>query len=159
MSTIFRTNTFDWLCLCCSHSITLRHSPPLLGRTDFRAIAELAIFKGRMEQDDIEQVEMHLMQKHGILSTKEKVAYIAKENSNRSKPINIESHWQEDEWARQAHALIDQSPPWKLVSDPIPLRVAASHPTVVWQRVSQITGAPMRIARIGAKKSNGSSDW
>jgi hypothetical protein len=112
-----------------------------------------------MEQDDIERVETYLMEKHGILSTKEKVDYIARENSNRSKPINIESHWQEDEWARQAHALIEQRPPWKLVSEPIPLRVLANHPTVVWQRVSQITGVPMRISRIGAKKSNGSSDW
>jgi hypothetical protein len=80
-----------------------------------------------MEQDDIEQVETYLMEKHGILSTKEKVDYIARENSNRSEPI--------------------------------PLRVLANHPTVVWQRVSQITGVPMRISRIGAKKSNGSSDW
>eukprot|EP00985_Skeletonema_marinoi_P026203 scaffold20114_cov178-Skeletonema_marinoi.AAC.2 len=129
------------------------------GESGQGAIAELAIFKGRMEQDDIEQVEKHLMEKHGILSAKEKVEYITKENSNRSKPINIESHWQEDEWTRQAHALIDQRPPWKLVSEPIPLRVLANHPTVVWQRVSQITGVPMRIARIGARKSNGSSDW
>ena len=124
-----------------------------------RAIAELAIFKGRMEEDDIEQVEKFLMEKHGILSATEKVDYITKENSKRSKQINIESHWQEDEWTRQAHALIDQRPPWKLVSEPIPLRVLANHPTVVWQRVSQITGAPVRIARIGARKSNGSSDW
>lgn len=126
---------------------------------DYRAIAELAIFKGRMEQVDIEQIEKHLMEKHGILSTAEKVDFIAKENKSRSNPISIENHWQEDEWSRQAHALIDQRSPWTMVSEPIPLRVLANHPTVVWQRFSPITGVPIRTARIGARKSNGSSDW
>ena len=125
----------------------------------FRAIAELAIFKGRMDDADIEQIESHLMKKHGLLTAKEKVEYCRKENSNLSKPINIEDHWQEDDWSRQAHALIDQRPPWKLVSEPIPLRVLANHPSVVWKGVSSITGVPLRITRIGAKKSNGSSDW
>ena len=98
---------------------------------------------------------------HGLLSVQEKKDFFAKEKekSNRTKPLKIGSHLQEDEWRRQAHALIKQQRPWKLEGAAVPLRVAANHPSLAWQRTNDITGAPVRISRIGAKRSNGSSDW
>jgi len=122
------------------------------------AIAELAVFKGRMEESDIEKLEKYLMAKHGLLSVKEKRAFVAKENSTRMKPLKIECHLQEDEFRRQAHGLIEQRRPWNL-EGVIPLRAAANHPSVAWHRTNEITGTPIRISRIGAKNSNGSSDW
>lgn len=122
------------------------------------AIAELAVFKGRMDESDIEKLETYFMKKHGILSVQEKKDFVAKENSKRLKHLNIECHLQEDEWRRQAHALIEQRRPWDL-EGAVPLRVAANHQSVAWHRVNDITGAPVRISRIGAKNSNGSSDW
>ena len=123
------------------------------------SIAELAVFKGRMSDCDIDKLEKYLMKKHGILSVQEKREFIAKENETRMKPINIECHIQEDEWRRQAHALITQRRPWNLDGMSVPLRVAANHHSVAWRRTNDITGQPVRITRIGAKNSNGSSDW
>lgn len=122
------------------------------------AIAELAVFKGRMDDCDIEKLEKYLMKKHGILSIQEKKDFVANENSKREKPLNIECHLEEDEFRRQAHALIEQQRPWDL-EGAIPLRAATNHHSVAWHRTNEITGAPMRITRIGAKNSNGSSDW
>jgi len=122
------------------------------------AIAELAVFKGRMDDSDIETLEKYLMAKHGILSVKEKQDFMTKENSTRMKPLRVECDLQEDEWKRQAHALIEQRRPWNL-EGVVPLRVAANHPSVAWHRTNEITGAPVKISRIGAKNSNGSSDW
>ena len=122
------------------------------------SISELAVFKGRMDDVDIVQIESYLMKKHGLLSVDEKRAFVAKENSTRMKPLNIECHLQEDEWKREAHAFIEQRRPWKMEGR-VPLRVAANHPSVAWHRTNDITGGPVRITRIGAKNSNGSSDW
>ena len=130
------------------------------GESGQGSIAELAVFKGRMPDCDIEVLEKYLMKKHGLLSVQEKKDYIAKENSNRMKPLDIEvCHLQEDEWKRHAHALIEQRRPWKLDGLNVPLRVAANHHSVAWRRTNDITGQRMRITRIGAKNSNGSSDW
>ncbi|KAL3793330.1 hypothetical protein HJC23_003840 [Cyclotella cryptica] len=123
------------------------------------AISELAVFKGRLELSDITTLENYLMKKHGILSVEEQRKFISSKNATRSTPIQIKSHWEEDEWRRQAHALIAQRPPWDLVGKPVPLRVAANHSSVAWQRVDEITGTPMRVSRIGHKTGNGSSDW
>ena len=120
------------------------------------AIAELAVFKGRMEDSDIEELEKYLMQKHGLLSVKEKNEILSKANG---KQINTDCHIQEDEWRRQAHALLEQRHPWNVEGSAVPLRVAANHPSVAWHRTNGITGAPIKISRIGAKKSTGSSDW
>ncbi|KAL9191319.1 hypothetical protein ACHAXT_001025 [Thalassiosira profunda] len=121
------------------------------------AIAELAVFKGRLCDADIETIEGHLMAKHGILSVDEKRAFVAEKNKNRAKPLSIECHIQEDEWKRQAHAFIEQRRPWKLKGK-IPLRAATNHHSVAWHRTNDITGAPVRIPRNGAKNA-GSSDW
>ena len=130
------------------------------GESGQGSIAELVVFKGRMPDCDIELLEKYLMKKHGLLSVQEKKDYIAKENSNRMKPLDIEAcHLQEDEWKRHVHALIEQRRPWKLDGLNVPLRVAANHHSVAWRRTNDITGQRMRITRIGAKNSNGSSDW
>lgn len=123
------------------------------------AIAELCVFNGRMEQPDIERLETFLMAKHGILSVKEKLKFVADENSPRMKPINTDCHLEEDGWRRQAHQLIEQDRPWDIDGMSVPLRVAANHHSVAWERANVITGLPIRVSRIGAKKSNGSSDW
>jgi hypothetical protein len=123
------------------------------------AIAEIAVFKGRLDECDIMKLEQHLMEKHGILSVEEREQFVARENSNRMKPINIACHLQEDEWRRQAHALIEQRSPWTLEGSAVPLRVAANHHSVAWHRTNEITGSKVKTARIGAKNSNGSSDW
>lgn len=123
------------------------------------AISELAVFKGRLDLSDITTLESYLMKKHGILSAQEQKNFIADQNNNRTKPIQIGNRWEEDEWRRQAHALIVQRPPWDLDGKPVPLRVAANNNSVAWQRVDDITGAPLRVPRIGHKTGNGSSDW
>ncbi len=123
------------------------------------AIAELAVFKGRLDERDIKKLEKYLMDKHGILSVEEREKFVASENSARMKPINIACHLQEDEWRRQAHALIEQRSPWTIDGSSVPLRVAANHPSVAWHRTNEITGSQIKTARIGAKNSNGSSDW
>jgi hypothetical protein len=123
------------------------------------AISELAVFKGRMHLSDITKIESYLMKKHGIPSVQSQKEFVAVENESRSKPICIGDQWEEDEWRRQAHALISQRPPWDLDGEPVPLRVAANHNSVAWQRVDEITGTPLRVSRIGHKNGNGSSDW
>ena len=123
------------------------------------AISELAVFKGRMDLSDITMLESYLMKKHGIPSVKWRSEFISSQNKSRLQPIRIGNQWEEDEWKRQANALISQRPPWDLVGDPVPLRVAANHHTVAWQRADCITGTPLRVSRIGHKLGNGSSDW
>jgi hypothetical protein len=123
------------------------------------AISELAVFKGRMDLSDVKRLENYLMKKHGIVSAQKQRDFIANKQKARSKPIKIGNRWEEDEWRRQAHALITQRQPWDLVGDPVPLRVASNHNSVAWQRVDDISGMPMRVSRIGHKTGNGSSDW
>jgi len=122
------------------------------------AIAELAVFKGRMDDIDIMKLEKNLMKKHGILSVEEMKEFVAGENSTRMKPLNIDCPMKEDEWRRQAHALIEHR--WPADSEEsMPLRVAANHRSVAWRRTHEITGSPIMIQRIGTKNGNGSSDW
>jgi hypothetical protein len=122
------------------------------------AIAEIAIFKGRMDDSDISKLEKHLMKKHGILSVEEMKEFVAGENRTRMKPLNIDCHLKEDEWRRQAHALIEHR--WQADSEEsMPLRVAANHHSVAWRRTNEVTGSPIMTQRIGTKNGNGSSDW
>lgn len=122
------------------------------------AIAELAVFKGRMDNIDIIKLEKNLMKKHGILSVEEMKEFVAGENSTRMKPLNIDCPMKEDEWRRQVHALIEHR--WPADSEEsMPLRVAANHHSVAWRRTNEITGSPIMIQRIGTKHGNGSSDW
>lgn len=106
------------------------------------AISELAVFKGRMPLRDIERMEKYLMKKHGI-----------------SPCVEPNERWQEDEWRRQAYALIAQPPPFRMTGDPVPLRVAANHRSVAWYRKCDVTGKEVAVGRIGCKYGKGSSDW
>ena len=147
--TIGSDHQFD-MSLCCGGDVD--------GECGQGAISEIAIFKGRMDIADIVKLEQYLMKKHGILSTEEMNNFIDGENSNRLKPIDINCQVKEDEWRRQAHAMMEQSLPWN-VEGPIPLRVATNHHSVAWRRTNEITGSTINIQRIGTKHGTGSSDW
>jgi hypothetical protein len=147
--TIGSDHQFD-MSLCCGGDVD--------GDCGQGAIAEIAIFKGRMDITDIVTLEQYLMKKHGILSTEERKHFVDGENRNRLKPIDINCQVKEDEWKRQAHAMIEQSLPWN-VEGPIPLRVATNHHSVAWRRTNEITGSTINIQRIGTKHGTGSSDW
>ena len=114
------------------------------------AISEIAVFKGRLSIEDLFAMETYLMNKHGINK-----AIALNEREERTQI----SSWQEDEWVRHAHALIVQPPPFNYVGNPIPLHILANHRSVAWHRKNEVTGAVMRVFRIGSKYSNGSSDW
>uniref|UniRef100_A0A6U6EXI8 Uncharacterized protein n=1 Tax=Odontella aurita TaxID=265563 RepID=A0A6U6EXI8_9STRA len=116
------------------------------------AVAELAVFKGRLDERDMERVERYLMERHGIEPNTTSSAAAA------SSPSMTEAHL-EDEHSRQAHALIAQPPPYKVRGDPVPLRAAARHPSVAWHRTCEVTGMNIDVSRIGSKVSKGSSDW
>jgi len=123
------------------------------------SISELAVFRGRLGPSDLERVESHLMGRHGILTAAGRSDRL-RQSAGDSLAGGTDCGLREDDWTRQANALIVQRRPWRLVSDPrVPLRVAANHPSVSWRRRSGITGDEVRVARIGARSSNGSSDW
>jgi len=109
------------------------------------AISELAVFKGRLADSDIEQLEGYLMRKHGIA---------------QPKPSERATLVRQDEWKRQGRALITQPQPWSIrVPSGIPLPIMARDRDVAWHRINSVTGKAVRVSRIGSKFSNGSSDW
>ena len=123
------------------------------------SISELAVFRGRLDLPDIVRIESHLMRRHGILTAAGR-SDVLRRGAGAALADRTDCGIREDDWTRQANALIVQRRPWRLVSEPrVPLRVAANHPSVSWRRRSGITGEEVRVARIGAKSSNGSSDW
>ena len=111
-----------------------------------------------MNDSDITKLENHLMKKHGILSIEGMEEFVARQNNIRTKPLIMGPHLVEDEWKRQAHALIENGLPDNS-EDWIPLRVAANHRSLAWQRTNETTGSSVVIQRIGTKNGNGSSDW
>lgn len=126
-------------------------------------ISEFVVFKGRLSTCDIERMENHLMKKHGIAPASSVPAPVKDKeclpDNDEDKQQPSACTWQEDEWKRQVHALIVQPAPWKLQGKGVPLRVAARHRSVAWQRVSSVTGQVVKVPRIGCKWGNGSSDW
>lgn len=120
------------------------------------SIAELVVFKGTMSIQDIEKYEKYLMSKHGIVHGHQ---HIFPQIENNLIAQNIGNQWQEDIWRRQAHALISHSPFYDIGNVSIPLRIAANHKSVAWHRINRVTGQQLNTVRIGAKHSNGSSDW
>jgi hypothetical protein len=133
------------------------------------SIAELAYFKGVMDEQDITHFENFLMAKHGILHGS------IGPNQDDSFPISIPmgktkildelppkckrgSQWQENKWMKDVHSLMLHSPPFEPLSgDRVPLRIAARHRSVAWHRCCEVTGTPIRVSRIGSKFSTGSS--
>ena len=134
------------------------------------AIAEIAVFKGRLHDEDIMSIENYLLDKYSI-------------------PRGSTQSLIYDEWRRQAHSLIMQPPRWdpqvrqqqpghdtispsdgdgnsscssddidNLPWPSIPLRVAARHRNVAWHKYDPVTGKTLSVSRIGSK-STGSSDW
>uniref|UniRef100_A0A7S1BC78 Uncharacterized protein n=1 Tax=Corethron hystrix TaxID=216773 RepID=A0A7S1BC78_9STRA len=105
-------------------------------------IAEVVVFGGdqHMDKSNIISLERHLMKKHGIAPA-------------------TDLSPSENEWRRQAHALIVQPYPWKLKGAPLPLRIAAQHHSVAWHRSNKVTGEVLHVPRIGSKLGTGSSDW
>jgi hypothetical protein len=107
------------------------------------AISELVVFQGQLDIRDIEELEDYLMRKHKI---------------QKCCPGNQRLILNEDEWRRQARALIVQPSPYALMG-PVPLSIVAQDRAVAWKRVNAVTGENLRIGRIGSKFSTGSSDW
>lgn len=138
------------------------------------SIAELAVFKGAMDQKDIINVEEHLMRKHGIIhgstgfvkdpasksSSIKKTTHVRNLSETNELRTRADNQWQEDQWKRDVHSLMTHPPPCLPPSGSgIPLRVATRHRSVAWYRCCEVTGKPLRVSRIGSKLSNGSSDW
>lgn len=109
------------------------------------AISEVAVFKGRLADADIEHLEDYLMHKHGI---------------TKPKPTERATLVRRDEWKRQGRALIAQPAPWSMrAPSGVPLPIMARDRDVSWHRINAVTGKEVRVSRIGSKFSNGSSDW
>ena len=121
------------------------------------AIAEIAVFAGRLDTEDLDVLEKRLMRKHAIPVPS----------------MNREDLVKEDEYTRNAHSLYCQLPPeaaqalrHKQGSSPltfeqnsIPLRVMAKHRSVAWHQYNAVTGEELRIKRIGSRSGGSSSDW
>jgi hypothetical protein len=108
------------------------------------AIAEVVVFKGRLPNEDIERLERYLTRKHGIVHASD---------------TDVGLLVREDEWRREARALIAQPPPWSMRVSGVPLPIMAQDKSVSWRRINSVTGKDLRVSRIGSKFSNGSSDW
>jgi hypothetical protein len=110
------------------------------------AMAELAVFKGRLDTEDIETVERKLMTKHGIAPPE----------------ISGKDLAEEDSYSRLAHAMLSHAPYHKVFatgSKRVPLRYMVKHRTVSWKQTNPVTGEAIRVQRIGSKCGDSSSDW
>jgi len=110
------------------------------------AIAELAVFKGKLDALDIGVMERRLMTKYGIPSP------------------TLPEHERADEnhYYRLAHAMLSHPPGHKLFlqsSQRIPLKYLAKHRLVSWRQTNPVTGEPISVQRIGCKQGESSSDW
>jgi hypothetical protein len=130
------------------------------------AIAELAVFQGRLELEDLVVLERALMTRHGIPSI-ESLASVNGEldiGISNSRLTNGETVWRENEWARRAHALFflsdlnGESKKTKKKPPQIPLRFLSRHRSVAWKQLNPVTGEPLSIKRIGCKAGASSSD-
>ncbi len=110
------------------------------------AIAELAVFKGKFDQRDIEVMERRLMTKYGIPSAE----------------VPESERTEENRYHRVAHAMLSNPPGHKLFltsQQRIPLRYMTKHRMVSWRQTNPVTGEPVRVQRIGSKFGESSSDW
>jgi hypothetical protein len=87
------------------------------------------------------------MEKHGILDPKKSESVVA----------------QEDQWMRQAHALLEHAPHHHVFGSAsnkrVPLRYMARHRIVAWRQSNPVTGESIKVQRIGSKFGESSSDW
>jgi hypothetical protein len=118
------------------------------------AISEIACFKGRLDEQDIQTMESYLMGKHGIEVPHRQHHEIALD----------------DEYARKAQALIAKSWVNYGISNnnndravdlhPVPLRYLARLRQVAWQQINPVTGEVIVVSRIGSRAAaNESSEW
>jgi hypothetical protein len=110
------------------------------------AMAELAVFKGRLDETDIGVLERYLMTKHGIPSPVLPDADIAVE----------------DQYSRLAHAMLSHPPYHSVFAKGltrVPLRYMTKHRMVSWKQANPVTGEAIRVQRIGSKFGDSSSDW
>lgn len=110
------------------------------------AIAELAVFKGRLPEQDIEMLEGRLMAKYGIPSPTLPEMERAEENR----------------FYRIAHAMLSHAADntmFQSMSQRIPLRYFSKHRIVAWRQTNPVTGEPVRVQRIGTKLGDSSSDF
>ena len=102
------------------------------------AIAEVAVFGGRMNEQDIVTLESHLMSKHSIA------------------PQTVEP-WLDDDLSRQARAM------FQLVGNPrgkrVPLKYFAKSPNVAWKVYHPVTRQRIKKERIGARNDESSSTF
>jgi hypothetical protein len=142
------------------------------------AIAELAVFQGRLELPDLQVMERAMMERHGIQTMNSgSIAAGAQLLNSLGIKTNISDMvWRENEWARQAHALfflsdfdgasslntLSKSTKAKNKSEEtpprIPLRFLSRHRSVAWKQRNPVTGEEMSIKRIGCKAGASSSD-
>jgi hypothetical protein len=122
--------------LCCGHGS---------GGEGEGAIAELAVFRGRLDISDIQVLERQMMQRHGIPSLPD---------------VAPETVWQENSWERQTQALFWSTPDhdWNF-EQRVPLRMMARHRSVAWKQSSPVTGKEVRIQKIGCRPGGSSSEW
>jgi hypothetical protein len=123
------------------------------------AIAEVAVFKGRLAVSDIEAIEHSLMQKHGIPSSSFSNDYF--DSSKLKNGAYSQQHWLDYDRMRQAEALITCYPMSKkhvLPLPQVPLRFLSQHKSVAWKRYNPVTGKTITINRIGCKPGESSSD-
>ena len=136
------------------------------------AIAELAVFQGRLDLTDIKVLERDWMERHSIYPMQMPTQATANmtttsQETTESDVSNISSMtvWSENDLARQAHALfflpetengttsLPSSTPTR-----IPLRFLARHRSVAWKQTNPVTGDQIHIKRIGCKPGASSSD-
>lgn len=103
------------------------------------AIAEVAVFSGRLPNHDITMLEQYLMQKHAIPA-----------------PCELDR----DQWEREAHALLMVEDETGLgFGGNVPLRYLARHRSVAWSQCDPVTGESLEVKRIGSRLHAESSDF
>jgi hypothetical protein len=141
------------------------------------AIAQVAVFQGRLPVADLECLEQVMMRQHGLAAT---AVSSSGAGSSLTQSTSLSSSPQADnEMERHAEALFVEnscnsinSTDRMMVADDrtrgersskprgVPLRYLTRHRSVAWSQVHPVTDTPIFTSRIGARNSTGSSsDW
>lgn len=112
------------------------------------AIAEVAVFKGRLPVEDLERLEAQMMREHQI-----------------DKPISAQAALEENKCLKKAEILYLWPPPSSSETPqteaavPLPLHYMTRHRNVSWKQYDPVSGDEVRLSRIGARNAGSSSDW
>jgi hypothetical protein len=144
------------------------------------AMAEVAVFAGRLPASDIICIEQHLMRKHDIViippTTSATMMLPQSLPSSSLEEQQQQHHHQRDndssKWHREAHALLvvddtacsvtnqpDNGTAGGRAGHNVPLRYLARHRNVAWKQTDPVTGQAKRIQRIGCRYDAESSDF